>query len=35
MFLINIVTLFLEEKKKEVQDAAHRNQEVYLDLASC
>lgn len=34
MFLINIVTFFLEWEKKQVQDAAHRNQEFYLDLAS-
>lgn len=37
MFLINIATIFLErkkKKKKQVQAAAHKNQEIYLDLAS-
>lgn len=31
MFLINIVTLFLEGKKKQAQTAVHGSQEVYLD----
>lgn len=37
MFLINIVTFFLDGKKKkpnQVQAAAHGKQEVYLDLTS-
>lgn len=35
MFLINIVTLFLEREKKQAQAAVHGSQEVYLDLALC
>lgn len=34
MLLINIVTLFLEGGKKQVQAEAQGNQNVYLDLAS-